>query len=585
MGAYLERCRASADKFVKRLSTLPEVVGAECVVAFLYAADDVFARTKPRLDAEASDGASVKLKRESSLAFGAGPGTGTNWLERISNAMPMSLADLALRQSKQRISHTRCGEIDDALIKLAKIEDLSTGTPAVASPELLQPQDAASAEEMLMVVEAEMERQLREQATASESSQAQKVLDDAAARGLEQEERCELAARRSAALGVAFEKRAEALAKAGAAVKALSRADADAKAASVLRALGDRLLDEDKSVDEGGRSLFRGAMVDAIDDARLSARACGLALRQRAAVAAAVGDANGRSARARTKHARCEAALAAARERRREAAEQSRRDLESARRVSDAFADAPPPRARPVVDAAMPASRHSYGATIRAIKLSNDAPPRRQSYDAESPLALALDRTQPSVGDRARDVVQAACAPVRRLPETLNCRPPVARTAETLTCGVVAAPKAGGPVADVEAALALAERQAAEARTEATMANDAQAAAETDLLDATRRVARELTVAHSLRALELAHSLKSIAHRVLDSASRERQAWLALSHALDPPKQRRQSHFDTRQTFDTPPNKVPQSTFAAAARSSSDSTSWYDLVDSQPVIK
>lgn len=542
MGAYLERCRKAADKFVRRIASRREIVGNECVVAFLYAPDQVFERAKPRLEAEASQGVSVKLRRESWAAF-AKPGSNVGWLERLTN-----LVDIP--GGKPRTAAQTGEDIDEALGKLAVLEE----TPQPTQQQQQQQRRQTSTRDMLAAAEAEMERQLREQAAQTESSFAHRVLEAAADREALQEERCELAAKRCSALAKTLERRSATLAAGGAALKDLSRADADATAAAVLRRLGDRLLDEEQGADDEARLRFGSALAVSVDEARLSTRACSAALRQRAAVAAAVGDANGRAARAKTKHARCEAALAAARDKRVAAVAQVRRDAENARRVSDAFVRED--EERPVVEA-----RPALGAShaVRAVPVA---------YETDSPLALALRRTaegRPTARNRALEALETACAPVRRLPETLDCSPPVARAAETLTCGAVlrsqsssssATGRLGARVDDLEQALAAAETQAAEARAEAAAANDAQTVAEAALLDATKRVASELRRERASRAADLAADLKTLAHHVLARAKRERAAWGALHEALEPPRQP-MHHPAHVPAFDTPPRFAP----------------------------
>lgn len=584
MGAYLERCRCAADRFVKRISLRPEIAGAESVVAFLYAADSTFHREKARMEAEALDGAPVKLKK-SELAFGRRVG----WMKRISYQTAEMTGSNQQQQQQQSKSRP------DLLKKLAAIEELKT-TSGTATTASTFSEDFTSAEDMLGAADAEMERQLREQATVTDSSEAQKILDDALQREAEREERCELGRKRSAALGAALARRADALAKAGAAVKALSRADADATAASVLRLLGDRMLEEEQSVDDEATRRFGRTIADALDDARLSARACSIALRQRASVAAAVGDANGQSARAKTKHARCEAALAAARERRSQAVEASRRDAESARRVSDAFASEP--SSVPVVDALPPTSNTDRRASqTRAVRLEGGS--SRLSVDAESPLALALERRESTPMSRAKHAVDVTCAPVRRLPDTLDCGAPVARAAETLTCGFVAKETKtglGGKIIEIEQALTLAESQAAEARAEAAAAANAQAAAEQALLVATRRVASELTHAHATCAKDLATDLRDAIREIINRHRSQRKAWQEVRRILDPqvpeeaatpkplkPRQKQDDRLmqvaNARPTFDTPPVKGAAYNRTSSVTSTSDATtSWYDLV-------
>lgn len=528
VGAYLERARQAADRFAKRLAVHDELVGAECVVAFLYAPDQVFARAKPRLEAEAKDGSPLKRVEV---------GPGLSWLEKITQTLSGDGKRTA------RLSAVRCQEIDAAL------EDL-----------------------MVMRTTTSCDGEaVREQSLAlSESSAAQRTLEDASAREAEREDRCEQAGKRALALGTLLERRGEALAKVGAAAKALARADADERAADVLHRLGTRMLDQEQNVEDEALSA-KGPLFEAVDEARLAARACRAALRHRAAVRAAVGDANGRAARAKTKHARSEAALALARDKRRVALEQSRADAVDARRVSDAFASA-----RPVVEAAVPAAPAENAA--RAIKVD--------SRYAESPLTLALRAGSSDSNSRLGDTT--TCAGVN-VPDVVvqHCAP--ARLTETLTCGYAGQPQSEqARINDYELQLAFAERQARAARREATAAADDQAHAEVALLDATRRLARDLRTAHAYRAVDLARSLLEVVKLSAQRAAADRQAWQAISLALTAPEQRPHpqtppafSH-DDQPIFDTPKALAPTDRHLTPTDAD---TSWYDLVPNTRAVK
>mmetsp|Transcript_11780 Transcript_11780/g.14385 ORF Transcript_11780/g.14385 Transcript_11780/m.14385 type:complete len:628 (+) Transcript_11780:1-1884(+) len=505
---YLERCRSTADRYVQRLSSHEEIAGAECVVAFLYATDSVWEREKPRLEAEA--------RIESVL--------GNRSIARVPNEAFNS--GLSWTSLKQTIFHG--GQ-----------EDLNILTTAGGKEATLdQLSGAQGTGEWSLQLDNELKRlATQEQRHAAdgtildaESSQVRRAVAMAAFREAERERRAFIVKKNCDLLGYAFQQRAEAMGRVSTTAKALGRTDVDDTVSKLLLALAARLGDEAGAVNDVAAPALNKKLANAIDETRLASRTARAALLSRAAVADALGDANGAAARAKTRHARAEATLAALRERRSAAIQAA-----STTPITETTSHLSKNNQIRVVEAfpSVENTQNNHNLT-RAVRLESENTPLEAALAARG---RNNRRRRSSLGTNARDAATATCAAAARLPEQLNCgstevQRTVGRMTEVATCGGIKPSPKLDSVTELNLQLRAAQRQADTARRDASLATERQAKFEAAVAITTRRLARNLLNASAYRASDLKNSLADYARSNISHARAQAQAWQAVHDAI-----------------------------------------------------
>eukprot|EP00628_Pelagophyceae_sp_CCMP2097_P039378 CAMPEP_0184256338 /NCGR_PEP_ID=MMETSP0977-20130417/8677_1 /TAXON_ID=483370 /ORGANISM="non described non described, Strain CCMP2097" /LENGTH=672 /DNA_ID=CAMNT_0026561925 /DNA_START=75 /DNA_END=2090 /DNA_ORIENTATION=+ len=462
---YLARWSQCATRYVARIVGREEFAQSECVTAFLYAPDEpTFSAAKTKLDADA--------KRDSLLA-GRRHAPTNEQAGRVAGALD-SLRRLVRGPQTQPASED------------AQTADRGGSIGRVAAPEKAKvkrpprppPPDGAAIDAALDV--------LRRRGRLDESAVA--AAFEAALDREHHRDECEVElARRANAIAVATARRDDEVRHVAAALRALARYEFDPRASQPLADLSEAMA----RAGGGGAAATAAVLATAVEDARLSTLCAVSALRDRAVVAAAVGNAKARAARERTLHARAEAALAMAREKQRDA------------RIGDDS------RQLPVVD---------------AVRWAAPAEPR---FSAPSPVTRAVALTSAEregfVSPLAAAMAQGAEA---RVAEPLRCDG--GRISELVSCGAVKKSPANDAVkrrVQADAAMRDQEAKAAQARAVAASADEAERRTMQALEDATQRVAVEFAFHHRLRGADLAQELKLVARENIAAARAQREAF------------------------------------------------------------